>query len=151
MKLYYILLLILSYNVGQSQTSQISGKIISENNEAISYVSVSIKQQKKSVTADERGNFVITGLTPGTNTLYFSSLGYASQQKTVELQENDTVTLTITLREVINTLQTVEITGRKEKSYKNSKSFIGAKKEIALKDLPQAVSYATKELIADQG
>lgn len=151
MKFYYILLLILSYNVGQSQTSQISGKIISENNDAISYVSVSIKQQKKSITADERGNFVITGLTPGTKTLYFSSLGYASQQKTVELHENDTVSLTITLREVINTLQTVEITGRKEKSYKNSKSFIGAKTEIALKDLPQAVSYATKELIADQG
>jgi iron complex outermembrane receptor protein len=71
MKFYYILLLILSYNVGQSQTSQISGKIISENNDAISNVSVTIKQQK-----------------------------------TMELQENDTLTLTITLREVINTLQT---------------------------------------------
>src|SRR5690606_21169977 len=48
-------------------------------------------------------------------------------------------------------LQTVEVIGRKEKSYKNTTSFVGAKTEIALKDLPQAVSYATKELIADQG
>ena len=81
MKFYYILLLILSYNVGQSQTSQISGKIISENNDAISYVSVSIKQQKKSVTADERGNFVITGLTSGTKTLYFSSFRICESTK----------------------------------------------------------------------
>ena len=151
MKFYYLLLLILSYNIGQAQTSQIEGKIVSENNEEISYAYVIIKQNKKSVTADAKGNFVITDLPPGTYTLHFSSFGYTLQQKTVELHENEKLTLAIALKENINTLQTVEITGRKEKSYKNTKSFIGAKTEIALKDLPQAVSYATKELIADQG
>lgn len=151
MKFYYLLAIVLAYHIGQAQGTQITGKIVSENKEDISYVSVLIKEHKKNVTADEEGNFTITDLVPGTYILHFSSLGYVLQQKTVELHENEKLTLVITLKESINLLQTVEITGRKEKSYKNTKSFIGAKTEIALKDLPQAVSYATKELIADQG
>jgi iron complex outermembrane receptor protein len=151
MKFYYLLAIVLAYHIGQAQGTQITGKIVSENKEDISYASVLIKEHKKNVTADEEGNFTITDLVPGTYILHFSSLGYVLQQKTVELHENEKLTLVITLKESINLLQTVEITGRKEKSYKNTKSFIGAKTEIALKDLPQAVSYATKELIADQG
>lgn len=151
MKFLYLLLLLLSYYIGQSQTAQITGKILSETDEAISYATVILKGQSKNVIADANGNFIITDLTPGTYVLHFSSIGYELQQKTVELHENEKLTLAIALKESINTLQTVEITGRKEKSYKNTKSFIGAKTEIALKDLPQAVSYATKELIADQG
>lgn len=47
-------------------------------------------------------------------------------------------------------LQTVEITGRKESGYKNTNSFIGSKTATALKDVPQAISYVTKELMQDQ-
>lgn len=152
MKLIYIVLLIAFFNIGQAQTTQITGKIVTENNEEASYAAVLIKELKKNISADEKGNFQINNLKPGTYTLLFSSLGLSSQEKTIELHEDEKLNLpTITLKENINTLQTVEITGRKEKSYKNTKSFIGAKTEIALKDLPQAVSYATKELIADQG
>lgn len=151
MKYYYLLLLTLAYNIGQAQTSQITGIILSDTREAISYASVSIKKSNKHITADHKGNFTISDLMPGTYILYFSSIGFESQQKTIDLQKDQKLSLTITLSESLNILQAVEITGRKEKSYKNTKSFIGAKSEIALKDLPQAVSYATKELIADQG
>lgn len=151
MKFNYILLLFAFFNIGQAQNAQITGIISAENNEGISYAAVSIKSLKKSATADEKGSFEISNLSAGTYTIHFSAMGFLSQQKTVELLQNENLNLSIVLAENINTLQTVEITGRKEKSYKNTKSFIGAKTEIALKDLPQAVSYATKELIADQG
>lgn len=151
MKFYYLLLLMLACNLVQAQTAQITGKISSENNEETSYGTIRIKELKKNVTTDEKGNFEIKDLKPGTYKLTFSALGHSAQEKTIELHENEKLQLFILLQENINALQTVEITGRKEKSYKNTKSFSGAKTEIALKDLPQAVSYATKELIADQG
>ncbi|KFF05359.1 TonB-dependent receptor [Flavobacterium reichenbachii] len=151
MKFTYILLLCAIFNISSAQNAKITGKLVSENNEAISYASISIKSPKKGAITDDKGNFEINDLTPGNYTLYFTAMGFTTQEKTVELHENENLELSIRLQENINTLQTVEITGRKEKSYRNTKSFIGAKTEIALKDLPQAVSYATKELIADQG
>ena len=144
-------MLLAIFNIGQAQNATITGKIVSQNNEAISYASVSIKSHKKNAISDDKGNFEISNLSPGNYSVYFSAMGFAVQEKMVELHENETLEISIILQENINTLQTVEITGRKEKSYRNTKSFIGAKTEIALKDLPQAVSYATKELIADQG
>ncbi|MFN4145767.1 MAG: TonB-dependent receptor plug domain-containing protein, partial [Runella sp.] len=47
-------------------------------------------------------------------------------------------------------LQTIEIVGRKETDYKNPVSFVGSKSATPLKDLPQSVSYVTKELMLDQ-
>lgn len=151
MKCIYLFLLLAFFNIGQAQNARITGKVVSENNEAVSYASISIKSPKKNSSSDDKGNFEINNLSPGNYTVYFSAMGFSVQEKTVELHENENLELSIVLQESVNTLQTVEITGRKEKSYRNTKSFIGAKTEIALKDLPQAVSYATKELIADQG
>ena len=151
MKFTYLFLLLIFFNLSQAQNNKITGKIVSENKEAVSYAFIAIKSLKKNVSSDEKGNFEITNLTPGNYTVYFSAMGFSVQEKIVQLHENENLELSIILQENINTLQSVEITGRKEKSYRNTKSFIGAKTEIALKDLPQAVSYATKELIADQG
>ena len=151
MKFTYSLLLLVLFNIGWSQNAKITGKIVSENNEAVSYASISIKSLKKNAISDDRGNFELNNLAAGNYTISVSAMGFSVQEKSFELQENQNLDLSITLQENINTLQTVEITGRKEKSYRNTKSFIGAKTEIALKDLPQSVSYATKELIADQG
>ena len=47
-------------------------------------------------------------------------------------------------------LQTVEVIGRNERSYKNTNSFIGTKTETPLKDIPQSIGYVTKELVRDQ-
>ncbi|MCI9846630.1 TonB-dependent receptor [Flavobacterium pectinovorum] len=151
MKFTYLIVLLAFFNIGQAQNANITGKIISENNEAVSYASISIKNLKKNTVSDDNGNFEITNLVPGSYTVSFSAMGFSDFEKTIELHENENAEVSIILQKNINTLQAVEITGRKEKSYKNTKSFIGAKTEIALKDLPQAVSYATKELIADQG
>ena len=151
MKSFYTLVLIAFVNFIQAQNTEIKGKITSENNIESFSASVTIKNTGEKTTTDNQGNFEFYNIKPGKYTLLITSLGHTSQTREIELQEDSKINLSITMAENINQLQTVEITGRKEKSYKNTKSFIGAKTEIALKDLPQAVSYATKELIADQG
>lgn len=151
MKTIYILLFLVSTTLVSAQDSTIKGKITTENISENLFATVTIKETNKQINVDKNGNYQIQHLNPGTYTLIFSAIGNNNQMKTVVVKENENTTLNIVLKENINTLQTVEITGRKEKSYKNTRSFIGAKTEIALKDLPQSVSYATKELIADQG
>lgn len=53
-------------------------------------------------------------------------------------------------RDTTRQLQTVEVTGRKDNSYKNDRSFSATKIEMAVKDVPQAISTVTKELMQDQ-
>lgn len=151
MKITYLFLLLALTTIAKAQDNSIKGKITTENLSEYLFATVYLKENNKQVDADKKGNYEIHNLTSGTYTLIFSAMGYSNQEKTVLVKDNENTILNIVLKENINILQTVEITGRKEKSYKNTRSFIGAKTEIALKDLPQSVSYATKELIADQG
>ncbi|WP_333662891.1 TonB-dependent siderophore receptor [Chishuiella changwenlii] len=51
----------------------------------------------------------------------------------------------------VENLQTVEITGRTEKGYKNSSTFSGTKTNTDLMDIPQSINYVTKETLNDQG
>lgn len=48
-------------------------------------------------------------------------------------------------------IKEVEITGRKETNYKNTKTFSGTKTSTDIKEVPQSINYVTKELITDQG
>ena len=47
-------------------------------------------------------------------------------------------------------LQSVEIIGRRAISYDNKISFVGTKNATLVKDVPQAISFVTKEVFADQ-
>ncbi len=83
------------------------------------------------------------------NRFYISAMflmigGMALAQKNVDKERVDSDSTKI------SRLNTVEIIGRKETSYKNTSSFSGTKVNLALKDTPQSIGYVTKELILDQ-
>lgn len=50
----------------------------------------------------------------------------------------------------VSDIQTVEITGRKQTSYKNDNSFSATKIEMKVVDIPQSISSVTKEFIQDK-
>ena len=83
------------------------------------------------------------------NRFYISAMflmigGMALAQKNVDKERVDSDSTKI------SRLNTVEIIGRNETSYKNTNSFSGTKVNLALKDTPQSIGYVTKELILDQ-
>lgn len=81
--------------------------------------------------------------------LKISSIGFVSE--TVDIEKNQTRSeIEIKLREDNYQLQGVEITGRREDSYKNDVTFSGTKVATPIKEVPQSISYITKELINDQ-
>lgn len=128
----------------------VTGKVVNTNNNPISLVNISISGTTQGVASDNDGNFKITDLPNGNYTLYFSAVGYYDQEKKVFINDTN-LELTVALTIDVTELQTVEITGRKATTYKNTLSFSGTKTATALKDLPQQIQYVSKELILDQG
>jgi iron complex outermembrane receptor protein len=152
MKIFYLFILVCSSTLLHSQeTTSIKGKITDTENVPLYNVNLYIKELKKGTNTDSNGIYEFSQIPSGNYTIVSSQVGFDSQTQKTHLNPNQAISLNFVLQEKVNQLQSVEITGRKEKSYKNTRSFIGSKTEMALKDLPQAVSYATKELILDQG
>lgn len=134
-----------------AQTGMIRGSVKEASGEALPGASIYIKGNTTGVSTDAGGSFSLPDLPEGRVDLHCEMLGYEAQDKTVVLKQGDTVEVNFALSPARNRLQQVEIIGRREKTYKNARSFIGSKTEMELKDLPQSVSYVTKEVIADQG
>ena len=144
-------LFISGFLMAQSPTSTINGTIKGDSNEALVYAKVWLEPSSISAAADASGNFTLTQIQPGQYTIHSSYLGYQKTSKKINVVAGQTINVNLVLTIRGNSLQAVEITGRKEKTYKTKSTFIGNKTETDIKDLPQSVSYASKELMSDQG
>ncbi|WP_010135112.1 TonB-dependent receptor domain-containing protein [Ochrovirga pacifica] len=85
MKLFFQLLVLLSFSVGFGQKTTVSGVVKTDKNESLSYISITLKtkdanQQKQGFT-DEEGAFLFRDVAAGTYELIVSPLGY---KKTIQ-------------------------------------------------------------------
>jgi iron complex outermembrane recepter protein len=133
-----------------SQSGTIRGTIKDVTGGLLPAASVLVEGSTTGTTSNIEGNFQLT-LKPGEYQLTCSMIGYTTATQPVTVKEGETTTLDFQLAESESVLQQVEIIGRKEQSYKNTSSFVGSKTELNSKDLPQSVSFVTKELISDLG
>jgi iron complex outermembrane receptor protein len=150
-KLYAALSFIVLTFFGQETLAQLSigGKITDKFNKPVPGATVKlIEKDLVKITAQD-GTFEFSGLNAGIYNLTASYIGYSTRNTKLNLQK-DRTQLTIALEDQDNQLQGVEITGRKEQAYKNTKSFSGTKTETPLRYVPQAISYVTKEVMDDQ-
>lgn len=77
---------------------------------------------------------------------------YTAQSQNINNKIKDSITKdSIEMKTGKNELQTVEIIGRASKKYNSDYSFSATKTASLNKDIPQAISTITKELIADKG
>lgn len=128
-----------------------NGIVLDEHNTPLAGATITVLKTKNHIAADTNGQFVLTSLPAGTYDIQIKAIGFKTIKQKINVDANSTSATLFHLSHAQESLQTVEIYGRKEKSYRNTQSFIGSKTETKLRDLPQSVSYATKELISDQG
>ncbi|MGB3590012.1 MAG: TonB-dependent receptor [Tunicatimonas sp.] len=145
-----LLLALVAASVVYAQSGTIRGKITDSNSNPIPGLNAALKGTTLGSITNTDGQFTITAIPIGSYQLIISGVGYQTQQRSIEVGNNQTAQLNINVRESLTQLQEVEITGRKETTYQNKVSFIGSKTATPLKDVPQSVSYVTKELILDQ-
>lgn len=145
----FIVIMVLGYSVlGQSGT--VKGIVKNTKGEALASASVFIKGKKIGTVTTANGQYTLVNLTPGSHHVMVSAIGYETGSQKIVVEAGQEQTLDFELKESSNELQKVEITGRRETGYKNTNSFIGTKTATPLKEVPQAISYVTKELMQDQ-
>ncbi len=135
----------------QGAFAEIRGQITDNNGNPISEATITVKGMKRAVRTKANGYFTLSELPSGETTILVHAIGYATQQRTLNLTNKSYQGVDFVLQERSDALPTVDVMGRREQSYKNSVSFVGTKTATALKDVPQSIGYVTKELVLDQG
>jgi|GEM_PF-18052 len=112
--------------------------------------SATISVDGKPVVQSDNNGIAHFKIPVGRHHLSVTSLGYEQQIKEINVQDGKNADLIVKLLTDQSSLQTIEVVGRKESSYRNSNTFSGTKTDMTWKEVPQAISYVTKETIDDQ-
>ncbi|HEV7347746.1 TonB-dependent receptor [Telluribacter sp.] len=135
-----------------AQIIHYQGQVRSSANAVLPGATVQLTGQNelRQAVSDQYGSFSFTNLQKGIYKLTVSSVGFATGEKVVDLQRGESLTETIVLTAAEQQLQAVEILGRQEREYNSTYSFSATKIATENRNIPQAISTVTKELIADR-
>ncbi|WP_109831075.1 TonB-dependent siderophore receptor [Reichenbachiella versicolor] len=152
MKYLYILAFLVIANSSFAQI-KVNGTVVGQNGEAIVGVVVSASngsENKRTIT-DYDGNFEISLLEKGQYEVQFRFIGFKLQTQSFDFGKLDSYNLgKISLEEDAIQLQSVEVVGRSRTDYNSAYSFSASKMAIENREMPQAISTITKELISDR-
>ncbi len=110
-----VLSLLFIHSSAQKKSAFISGKIVDENENPLSKVSVVILGRTSGITTNDSGYFRMTVPADKSFALIFSHTGYAETQKNFLLNENEEEKITLRLEQVGKTLETVVVTDERER------------------------------------
>jgi len=145
-----LVLLVVKVELRAQNESEIKGIVVTEINEPLAGATIQIQGKAGSAISDSLGKFVIKAIYNGKVVLVVKYIGYNNYVKSIVVNDAKPTFVKVNMSFADEALQAVEVIGRKEKGYKNSQSFVASKTASLLKDIPQSVSYVTKELMADQ-
>lgn len=149
----YIFILSLFSFVGNIYAQvEVTGSVANEQGNPIFGATVSLANTDDmfGVLTDRDGAFQLN-VPQGIYEFEVRFLGYAISQKSIDVNSLTTQELgTTVLIEATESLQNVEVIGRARIDYNSDYSFSATKVAIANKELPQAITTVTKELIADR-
>lgn len=155
MKNYILIILtLLTVNITFGQIL-VKGKITDNKRNSIIGATISYSNQnaniKNGTISQEDGIFSFELTNIGDYEILISYIGMKSLKLHKSFDQNQVYDLgTLILEDGLEQLQSVEILGRLRKDYNSDYSFSASKIAIKNKELPQAVSTVTKELIEDR-
>ena len=136
--------------IAQPRSAQIQGRVTDLHGKGLPDINIRLEGRNDPFSSNVSGQFRITDLRPGRYMIYFSGIGYKRLKQVLDIEAGKQQELTVVLAVEELGLQQVEILGRKGNSYKSDYTFGATKTATYLKDVPQAVSIVTKELMADR-
>lgn len=145
--IYFLIGLITAGLWGKAQSGVVKGLITTADGQPASFVSVVLKETRKATLTGEDGSFLLSHVPSGSYQLIISHTSLETVKKQISIKENDTLNLTLLLKESSDELDEVIVTGRNSL---NQRSVNIGKIPIPLSDLPQSVAIIGKGLIRDQ-
>lgn len=135
--------------LAQQGAGLIKGHITTSDERPAAWVTVQLKGSRKTVSADEKGNFIFRNVKPGTYTLEATLVGYESASRSVTVAADQTATVDIPLNVSNQELQEVII--RTSKGVYNAKQGSASLRlNEPLIEVPQNIQIVTGANLADQ-
>jgi hypothetical protein len=100
----------------QKKPAFISGKVLDENENPLSNVSVIILGRQTGISTNDSGTFRIKVIADRTFAIVFSYTGYKTEQRNFLLNENEEEQLTIRMERGAKTLQEVVVTDQRDRT-----------------------------------
>lgn len=150
----YLFTTIIAVFLGLSAWTQVSfsGKVIAAN-QLLQGATITITNSliNKTTTSHANGTFAFDKIDTGAYTIMVSAIGYEPFSAPINVGETFIKTpYTIHLVRQTKELQTVEVLGRSTTGYTSAYSFSATKMAALNKDIPQALTTVTKELMSDR-
>ncbi|RQO74650.1 TonB-dependent siderophore receptor [Pedobacter sp. KBW06] len=151
----FILILLLPHLFSRSVQAQtkVSGTVTDQQNRPIRQVTLKFRNGKDllNTSSDSSGRFQFILPKAGDYILRASAVGFTVFQQVYQIRKRQELQIdTIRLSPSNEELQTVEVIGTSAKKYYGDYSFSATKTASLNKDIPQAISSVSKELIADR-
>ncbi|MEJ7560563.1 MAG: TonB-dependent receptor [Pedobacter sp.] len=139
----------LAFQAQAQRSSSIKGKIVTADGFPVVSVTVTLKGEAISTKSNNDGLYQFTKLKKGSYTIAVSAVGLKSDQKTVELADNDHQTADFMLTEKSDQLTEVVIGGT-IKRYKVDVPSTSLRLNVPLLEIPQNIQIVTSQNLADQ-
>lgn len=147
LNLIVVVVLFAGNAMAQSKNGSISGSIKTSDGNPAAYVSVGLKNTTKTTQTDEKGNYTLKNVAPGTYTLKTSAVGVKAQEKQVSVTAGQSTNADFALAQSSSQLDEIAVNGYKTP---NRKPVNLGKIAIAPMDLPQSVQIIGNQVITDQ-
>ncbi|MHA7130150.1 TonB-dependent receptor domain-containing protein [Algoriphagus namhaensis] len=104
-----ICLVLISMNFAFAQRNAVKGKILDQNQQPVSGVSVFLEGTVRGAQTDDKGNFIIKELPAGSYELKANLIGFQNQSTTISIAAGETITVDFTLPEEELWLESFEV------------------------------------------
>ncbi|MCX2681126.1 TonB-dependent receptor [Galbibacter sp. EGI 63066] len=107
-----LLLVLMTYSFySAAQTGSIAGTVKTSDQKPAQFVNIVIKDSDIAGVTDKGGAFFLSDIPAGDQTIVFSSIGFKTLEKHVQVKSDETTTLNIILEESVDELGMVEVFG----------------------------------------
>jgi iron complex outermembrane receptor protein len=132
------------------QFSTISGTVTTSDGKPAAYISVGLKGKGLGNVTNDKGNFEIQRVKPGSYILRVSAVGIQNIEKPVVITAGENKTVDFVINQNSNQLNEVNISQGKANKYGAQKSDYVSKMPITNLENPQVYTTITKETLTDQ-
>ncbi|WP_237276417.1 TonB-dependent receptor [Tenacibaculum ovolyticum] len=133
-----------------SQTGNIKGRLLTNDNQPAKNVSVYIKNSNKGTVSNENGNYEITNIPVGLKKINFSVIGLNNKSIEVTVIENKTITIdNIVLSISQEILNEITITSKRKNKFNRKETKYVARLPLKNIENPQVYSVITAALLEE--
>jgi iron complex outermembrane receptor protein len=125
----------------------VKGRVATVDNQPAAGVTVTIINVNRNSITDENGNFIFHHIKAGSYEMEISVVGYETIRRGLVVENNETTDLSFQLKISAKELQEVVVSSS---SPANEQKLTVSKADIAIRDLPQAVTVIDKEVLERQ-